>query len=198
MRMAVKSFLAVWLISCLLGCGGKDFVRPSPQDFRLGQTTYAQVIQRMGEPGKTGDALKNGKTVRFITYVYASKGGEPLEADVIPARALAYFFYNDTLVGEGFNSSFKSDNSNFDDKRVESIKKGLTTRAEVIKLLGEPTAKFISPMVKETSGEAIGYGYQAVRGGLFSGLKNSVKVLRISFDDRGLVSDIEYTSSDSK
>ena len=142
--------------------------------------------------------LKNGKTVKGITYAYASKGGEPLEADVIPARALSYYFYNDTLVGQEFISSFKSDNSNFDDKRVESIKKGQTTRAEVIKLLGEPTATFIPPMVKETSGEAIGYAYQATRGGLFSGLKSFVKVLRISFDEKGLVSDIDYTSSDNK
>jgi hypothetical protein len=198
MRMAVKSFLAVWLISGLLGCGGKDFVRPSPDDFKLGQTTYAEVIQRMGEPRRTGDALKNGKTVKAVTYVYASKGGEPLEADVIPARTLTYYFYNDTLIGEAFISSFKSDNSNFDDKQVESIKKGQTTRAEVIRLLGEPTATFIPPMIKETSGEAIGYTYQAVRGGLFSGIKSFIKVLRISFDDKGLVSDIEYTSSDNK
>jgi hypothetical protein len=53
-------------------------------------------------------------------------------------------------------------------------------------------------MIKETSGEAIGYTYQAVRGGLFSGIKSFIKVLRISFDDKGLVSDIEYTSSDNK
>jgi outer membrane protein assembly factor BamE (lipoprotein component of BamABCDE complex) len=198
MRMAVKSFVAIWLILGLLGCGGKDFVRPSPEDFKLGETTYAQVIQQMGEPRRAGDTLKNGKTVKTVTYVYASKGGEPLEADVIPARALTYYFYNDALVGQDFTSSFKSDNSNFDEKRVESIKKGQTTRAEVIKLLGEPTATFIPPMVKETSGEAIGYTYQAVRGGLFSGLKNFVKVLRISFDDKGLVLDIEYASSDNK
>ena len=102
-----------------------------------------------------------------------------MEADVIPARALTYYFYNDTLVGEEFISSVKSDNSNFDDKQVEGIKKGQTTRAEVTKLLGEPTATFIPPMVKETSGEAIGYTYQG-RGGLFSGIKNFVKVLRFS------------------
>ncbi len=194
----LRTACLVSLLSILAGCGGKDFVRPNPEEFKLGQTTYAQVIQRMGEPRRAGDALKNGKTVKAVTYVYASKGGEPLEADVIPARALTYYFYDNTLVGQEFISSFKSDNSNFDAKLVESIKKGQTTRAEVIGLLGEPTATFVPPMVKETSGEAIGYTYQAIRGGLFSGLKSSVKVLRISFDDKGLVSDIEYTSADNK
>ena len=198
MQMAVKSFLAVLLISGLLGCAGKDFVRPTPETFKLGQTTYSQVIQKMGEPRRAGDTLKNGKNVKAVTYVYASTGGEPLETGVTPARGQTYYFYNDTLVGQEFISSFKSDNSNFDEKRVEDIKKGQTTRADAIKLLGEPTATFIPPMVKDTSGEAIGYTYQAVRGGLFSGLKNSIKVLRISFDDKSLVSDIDYTSSDNK
>ncbi len=198
MGMALKSLLAVLLISGLLGCAGKDFVRPGSEDFKLGQTTYSQVVQRMGEPRRAADILKNGKNVKAVTYVYASTGGEPLEAGVTAARGLTYYFYNDTLIGQEFISSFKSDNSNFDEKRVEDIKKGQTTRADAIKLLGEPTATFIPPMVKETSGEAIGYTYQAVRGGLFSGIKNSVKVLRISFDDKGFVSDIDYTSSDNK
>jgi hypothetical protein len=198
MYETLRTACLVSLLSALVGCAGRDFVRPSPQDFTLGKTAYSQVIQRMGEPRRASDILKNGKNVKAITYVYASKGSEALEADVTPARALTYFFYADTLVGQEFVSSFKSDNSNFDDKLVPSIRKGQSTRSDVITLMGEPTAMFIVPMVKETSGEAIGYTYQAVRGGLFSGIKNSVKSLRISFDDKGVVSDIEYTSSDNK
>jgi len=198
MYETLRTACLISLLSVLVGCAGKDFVRPSPQDFTLGKTSYSQVIQRMGEPRRASDILKNGKNVKAITYVYASKGSEALEADVTPARALTYFFYADTLVGQEFVSSFKSDNSNFDDKLVPSIRKGESTRSDVITLMGEPTATFIAPMVKETSGEAIGYTYQAVRGGLFSGIKNSVKALRISFDDKGVVSDIEYASSDNK
>ena len=198
MYKAIKAVCLSSLLFALMACAGRDFVRPGPEDFKLGQTTYAQLVQRLGEPRRASDILKNGKNVKAVTYAYASKGGEPLEADVIPARAMSYFFYNDVLVGQEFISSFKSDNSNFDEKQVESIKKGQTCRAEVIKLMGEPTATFIQPMVKETSGEAIGYTYQATRGGLFSGLKSSVKVLRISFDEKGVVSDVEYSSSAGK
>jgi hypothetical protein len=53
-------------------------------------------------------------------------------------------------------------------------------------------------MVKETAGEAIGYTYETIRGGLFSGLNVYVKALRVSFDSTGAVSDIDYTSSSSK
>ena len=66
-------------------------------------------------------------------------------------------------------------------------------------MLGKPTASFVPPMVKATYGEAIGYIYQTItRGGPFSGLKLSRKVLLISFDNKDLVSDVEYTSSENK
>jgi hypothetical protein len=198
MKTLLRYFLTVLLISALFGCAGRDFVRPSAEDYKLGQTTYAQVVQRMGEPRRTSDLLTNGKGVKAITYAYASKGGEPLEADVTPARVQAYYFYNDALVGRAFISSFKIDNTDFDEKRVESIRKGQSTHADVVALLGQPTASFIAPMVKETSGEAIGYTYEAIRGGLFSGIKAHIKSLRISFDDNGRVSDVEFTSSDNK
>lgn len=186
------------LLFVLAGCAGKDFVRPSSDTFQLGRTSYSQVLQQMGEPSKGGDSLKNDKPVKSITYVYASTGAEPLEEGVIPGRGLTYYFYNDTLVGQEFLSSFKSDNSNFDHTKVESIRKGQTTRAEVIQMLGKPTASFIAPMVKATSGEAIGYTYQTTRGGVFSGFKFFFKILRISFDDKDLASDVEYTSSGTK
>lgn len=192
----IIGFLA--FIFVLTACAGKDFVRPSSETFQLGKTNYSQVIDKMGEPRKIVDTLKNEKSVKNITYVYATSGGEPLEEGVIPVRALTYSFHNDTLVGQVFLSSFKSDNSNFDSTKVELIKKGKTTRTEVIQMLGKPTALFISPMVKATSGEAIGYTYQTTRGGVYSGFKFFNKNLQISFDDKEVASDVEYSSSENK
>ena len=186
------------LLLVLAGCAGKDFVRPAPDAFKLGETSYSQVVRQLGEPRKSGDLLKNDKTVKSITYVYASTGSEPSEGGVIPARGLTYYFYQESLVGEEFLSSFKSDSSNFDEAKVESIRKGQTSRPEVIQMLGAPTALFIPPMVKSTAGEAIGYTYQATRGGLFSGFKVMFKSLRISFDDGGLVSEVDYASAGNR
>ncbi|MEQ1560648.1 MAG: hypothetical protein ABL933_17135 [Methyloglobulus sp.] len=182
----------------LVGCAGKDFVRPSSDTFQLGQTGYSQVIQQMGEPKNVGEVIKNEKNVKSITYVYASVGGESLEEGVIPARALTYYFYNDTLVGQVFLSSFKSDNSNFDISKIEKIKKGKSTRMDVIQIFGKPTASLIPPMVKATSGKAIGYNYAATRGGAFRQPRSYIKTLQISFDDKDLVSDAEFTSSGEK
>jgi hypothetical protein len=198
MYTVLRAGFLISLFSVLAGCAGTDFVRPSSDAFRLGETSYSQVVKQMGEPRRVGDVLKNGKQVKSISYAYATTGGEPLEEGVIPARVMVYYFHNDTLAGQEFISSFKSDNSNFDDTKIDRIIKGKTTRLQVAQLLGKSSASFIFPMVKETSGEAVGYGYQTTRGGAFSGFKFFNKVLRISFDDRNLVSDIDYTSSGSK
>ena len=115
------------LLFVLAGCAGKDFVRPASDTFQLGRTSHSQVVQKMGEPSRSGDLLTNDKSVKSISYVYASTMGQPLEGGVVPARGLTYYFYDDTLVGQEFISSFKSDNTNFDNTKVESVKKGKTT-----------------------------------------------------------------------
>ncbi len=186
--------LAATLIA-LTGCAGKDFVRPDSAEVRVGQSTYSQVIGKMGNPRSTGEILKNGETIKTITYAYAATGGEPLKQGVIPARAMGFYFHRDLLVGQEFLSSFKSDNSDFDESKVAEITKGKTTRSEVVQMVGKPTAFFTKPMVKETSGEAIGYTYQATTGGAFSGFKNFRKTLRVAFDSDDRVLDVEYATS---
>jgi len=193
-----KIGLIAVMVLLLAGCAGRDFVRPSSDTFKLGQTTYSQVVQQMGEPRRTGEALVNEKNVKTATYVYASAGGSPSEDGVTPARGLMYYFHNDILVGQEFVSSFKSDSSNFDESKISDISKGKTTREEVIQLLGRPTANYISPIIKQTSGEALGYAYTTTRKGFFGSLKFFRKILRITFDDHGVVSDVEYSASENK
>ena len=197
MKPIATLFLAL-AIAVLTGCAGRDFVRTDSADLKLGQSTYPQVIAKLGAPRSTGELLKNGETIKTITYAYASKGGEPLQAGVTPARAMAYYFHRDVLVGQEFLSSFKSDSSDFDETRIAGIEKAKATRAEVIKVLGGPTAFFIRPMVKDTTGEAIGYTYAATSGGVFSGLKFYRKTLRITFDGSDRVLDIDYSTSGTK
>lgn len=186
------------LLLLLSGCAGTDFVRPTPDAFKLGRTTHAEIIKQLGEPRREGTVLKNEKTLKSITYAYAATGGEPLEQGVIPARAMSYFFLDNTLVGQEFISSFREDHSNFDDTKVPAIVRGQTTRAEVTNLLGRPSGAYIPPVVKETSGEAMGYAYATTSGGALSGFKFFRKALLVSFDERGVVSDVEYSTSGSR
>lgn len=198
MTSGLRFVLLAALLALLAGCAGRDFVRPSSGTLQLGKSTYSQVVEQMGRRGKFGDVLKNGKNIRSVTYVFATTGGDPLEPGVIPARALLYYFHDDVLVGQQFISSFKSDHSYFDDRKIPQISKGKSTRSEVIQLMGRPSASFIFPMVKQTSGEAIGYDYRPARGGVFRRVRFYVKSLRVTFDDKDRVLDVEYETSGKK
>ena len=198
MFKSLKLLTSISILIVLSGCAGKDFVRPTQEAFKLGKTTYSQVVQQLGEPRREGTLLKNDKNLKSITYAYAATGGEPLEEGVIPARAMSYYFLDDALVGQEFVSSFKSDNSNFDDTKVAAIVKGKTTRSEIVQLIGRPSGSYIPPMVKATAGEAIGYTYVTTKGGAFSGFKVFRKSLLISFNEHDQVSETEFSSSSSK
>jgi hypothetical protein len=191
-RLAMLGLAAVTL--SLAACAGRNFVRPSDDAFKLGQTTYADLVQKLGEPRRQATMLRNGKSVQIASYSYATNFDEPLESGVVPARAMSYYFADGLLVGQEFVSSFKSDNTDFDATKVSDIVKGTTARSEVIRLLGKPAGSYIFPVVKESAGPAIGYAYSATFRGPLS-VKFTRKVLRVSFDAADRVSDVEYTSS---
>jgi hypothetical protein len=151
----------------------------------------------MGDPRRTGTIIKNDKQVKTITYSYAASGGEALEAEVIPARSQAYSFFEDKLVSEQFLSSFKSDNTNFDDTKISEIIKNKTTKAEVVTLLGKPTGQYIFPATSPNQTLQFGYIYQTVRGGVYTGFKIMIKSLLVGFNSNDVVSDIQYSISDS-
>jgi len=176
-------------------CAGTDFVRPTPEALKVGKSTYSDVIEKLGNPEQTGEQLINEKKVKRIIYVYAAAGGEPVEPGITPARANAYFFDNDILVGTEFTSSFKEDATNFDSSKVEYIKKGETTRSQVLLTFGRPSVVFIPPMVEKTHGEAIGYLYSQTKGNVYSGLKQHQKALVVTFDQADKVEKVTFTSS---
>ena len=193
-----RAALSVWMAlaaTLIAGCAGRNFVRPSDEAFKLGETRYSLLVQQLGEPRRQGTLVRNGREIQAASYSYATQFDEPLEPGVVPARAMSYYFVDGMLVGQEFISSFKSDNSDFDATKVTAITKSSTDRAEVIRLLGKPTATYIFPMVKETAGPAIGYNYAATfRQSPFS-IKFTRKLLRVSFDAADRVSDVEFVSS---
>lgn len=181
----------------LAGCAGVNFERPSESAFKVGKNTYSDVTDKLGKPQSTGEALFQDRKIKKVTYVYAESGGQPAEEGVIPARALAYFFDRDVLVGTEFTSSFKSDSTNFDDSKVEYIKKGETTRSQVLLTFGRPSIVYLEPLVKKTNGEAIGYLYQSTRGNVYTGFKFKKKVLLVTFDEADKVLEIDYNTAET-
>ena len=169
---------------CLLGA---DFARPDPASFALGSTTEAEIRQRFGNPYGQTTSRVGDRVVTTLQYTYA----EP-RTGVIPARAMTYSFYEGRLVGFDYSSSFGADETAFDDKVVKRIKRGETTRTEVLAIAGPPTGQFIYPTPQATvpGRRAYVYGYSRSERLAPATLETANKVLTIAFDDHDVVAEL--------
>lgn len=182
----------------LVGCSakvGQDFIKPNNGSLTLGQTTYAQATEKIGKPYKESIKTINDRQINEATYTYIDTAGDGVESRVVPVRLLTLSFTDDKLVGQIFLSSFKVDNSDFDNSKVSTIKKGETTYSEVIAILGNPTGRKIVPLVVSPSVKGISYGFVMTKTRLIgSGTDSSVKTIDVEFDDKDIVSKIFATS----
>jgi outer membrane protein assembly factor BamE (lipoprotein component of BamABCDE complex) len=175
----------------------KPFVRPAPEELRLGETLRAELVARMGPPAAQGSMQRNGKDIAVLSYTFRSDSEKPHGYDgVIPDRGLIVFFHEERLVGYEFNSTVEVDHTDFSARKMRSIVKGRTTRAEVAELLGRPSGYLAFPMVQTpTRGEAMLYAYRESRRVPFGAPMVFSKALVISFDKNGTVDDLVYTTS---
>jgi len=193
MEKKVKLMLALFVIIFITSCAGRNFVRPEPESLSLAKTTYQEILNRFGSPFQEGTVLKNEKTVKTISYAYATTGRTPLFEGVTPARAIGFYFLDNTLVGYEFVSSFKEDNSYFDENKINQIKKDETTRDQVIELLGKPAGMYLYPLIKSNEDKAIVYLYSHTKS-----FKSYRQNLVVSFDNNGLVTDVNFSSFGQK
>src|SRR5260370_8727588 len=139
--------------ACLLGA---DFSRPDPATLTLGTTTEVELRQRFGPPYGQCTVQVGGRQVTALQSTY----GE-MRSVVVGVRAMTYTFHEGRLVGFDYSSSFVVDETAFDESVAKKIKRGETTRAEVLALAGRPTGQFIYPSLQApTPGRrAYVYGY---------------------------------------
>ena len=183
---------AVIVILFLASCAGTNFVKPQPESLSLKRTTYQEIIDQFGKPYREGTKLTNESMIKTITYAYSSVGGTALYKGVTPARAIAFHFLDDLLVGYEFTSSFKKDNSDFDDSKIALIKKGKTTHDQVVSLLGEPEGIYVYPLIEDRENKAMVYMYNH-----FKRYNVYQKVLIVSMK-ADTVADVDFTTSGNK
>lgn len=193
-------FISIAIAGAILmsGCSakvGQNFIKPNSDALILGQTTYIQAIEKVGKPYKEGIKTINNHQINEATYMYVDTAGDGIEARVVPAKILTLSFADDKLVGQNFSSSFKIDNSDFDNSKVTTIKKGETTYSEVIAILGNPTGHKIAPLVASPSAKGISYGFSMTKTRIIgNGTDSSTKTVEVEFDDKNIVSKIFATT----
>jgi hypothetical protein len=175
------------------GCAGRDFTRPPADTLTLGKTTEQEIRQRFGDPHRQGTVVRNGETMKSLSYGYAS-GAASLAGGVTPSRGMGFYFWNDTLVGHEFTSSFDTDTTDFDATKVQQIRKAETAESDVTVLLGSPHGAYIYPMIPDKAARGLVYLYAQTRGSAFS-LKFYRQLLVVTIGPTGVVSEVQFASS---
>jgi hypothetical protein len=185
------AILALLLVSA--GCAGRDFKRPALESLAVGQATEAEIRQRFGAPYREGTVLKNNETMKVLSYAYATSATS-VPGGVVPARAQEFYLWRDALVGHHFTSSFPDDKTDFDGTKAPEIRKGETTEAAVVSLLGAPHGAYRYPLIADKDARAAVYLFEEVKGSAFN-LKLYRQILVVQYDPAGVVKDLEYTAT---
>lgn len=197
MRQISRLLASLIATAALVGCAGTNFKRPEAQALQVGKSTTADVARVMGPAPQTGESLRNGEKLKVARYAYAEGAGTGKYPGVVPARAMALLTHNDLLVAQEFISSFPDDATDFDEAKVSAIVKGKTTRAEVHTTFGRPSGDAVYPFIKNKGETALLYSYSHAKGNAFN-MKFYSKMLVVSFNDAGVVTDVEYSSNGEK
>jgi SmpA/OmlA family protein len=196
MTSRLMASLTLALSIVVAGCAGANVSKEPENGLVLGQTSRQQILQRLGSPYREGTVTKNGKQLKTLTYSFGS-GVAPIRTGVNAARGQGFYFLDDKLAGYDFASSWKEDQTDFDGAKVPGIKKGISTREDVVRLLGRPGGKYAYPMIPNQTGQADVYLYYETRGGPIN-VKFYQKLLVVTYDDRGVVSDVDYQETGQK
>jgi len=193
-RVSITVFIAVFLTSC---AAGTDFKRMEINQLTYESDTPKTIKQKLGNPYSEGTIAKNGKQFKTISYAYASGRGSGAYQGVTPGRSQGFYFFQNKLVGHEFTSSWEVDSTDFDESKISEIKEGNTTIQEVIELLGSPNGEYIFPLTTNETEKAKVYLYSQVKGSAFS-MKFYRKVLIVTHDESGIVTEVDYVSSGEK
>ena len=197
MKSPIVNCAVISLGILLTGCAGTNFVRVADDAIVLGQTTSEQITARLGTPYREGTVTKNEQQIKTSSYAYASATGEAAAKGVTAARSQGFYFFNNKVVGYEFSSSWKEDSTNFDSGKVAQIKKGKSTRGDVMRLLGNSGGKYIYPVIPNSGEDAVNYFYSQTKGSAFN-IKLYQQLLVVTFNKQGIVTNVEFTELGQK
>lgn len=187
----INIFYLAALLIAVSGCASApSFVKPAPDKLALGKSTGAEVLQTLKtQPATQSDVSINGEKVKVLNYFY---GENPkFWGLLISRRYQSYTLYNDILVGDEFTSTFEGESTEFDTDKIASIKKGKTTRAEVVALMGKPSGEVSYPIVIDKKWNGLVYSYTWSR---FAGIltTSTSHLLVVSIDENNIVSNVSF------
>jgi hypothetical protein len=190
---ASRIIVVLLLVAGLAACAGRNFDRGAIGSVVVGTTTADQVRQQFGPPFREGTTIKEGITLKTMSYAFA-EAGNSLVGGVIPARSVGYYFRDGVLVGKEFVSSYDAERTAIDEAKVAQIKEGTTTVHDVVAALGPTEGEWIYPLIPRQNEKALVYLYSETRGIAFN-RQIRRQHLVVSYNADGLVTKVDYTST---
>jgi len=193
------SCVFVFIILAVAGCkSGEQLARPAETSFEPGKTKITEILAQYGKPGYECAGVFNEKPVTQYVYTLAKTPysvffyPEAIPVSV-PMRLMTFNFCNDVLVGYLYTSSFKDDNTNFDETKIGLIKANMTQEKELIMIMGRPSGRSIYPVAAQD--ETIitySYGESRASGENRQNVKRYEKILTVHLDQAGTVTGIDF------
>ncbi len=185
-------FLSAAAAAFLSACAfGTQFTRPAEDFIRLGETTRAQLQDRLGKPEEEKNFRQDGLPLKGIRYVYSNEAEAAKVPNTLCIRSLSFVLVDDIVIAEAFVSSCASDHTDFDEAKRSEIVKGTTRCDEVPSILGRPNWRGIYPLVKEKGETYLGYQFQYVKKPVLQ-FKTYEKELEIVCDSKGIVREVSF------
>lgn len=147
------AMLSILTSSCSFG---KYIARPAYSQFPFGINSKDDLIQRYGEPTGKKISTEHDEIVQAYCYNYTSLAFSESKRGVDFA---CFYFSLWGMAGYMYLSNIGSDETRIDVTKIEKIQVGVTTKSDVLSLLGEPHGKMLYPLpdVHEAKNEIVLY-----------------------------------------
>ncbi|MCF4164220.1 hypothetical protein L2U69_01000 [Zavarzinia compransoris] len=88
-------------------------------------------------------------------------------------KNVVFVLWNDRVVSYNFTSDMEGASTRFDASRIGQLQRGVTTKAQVIELLGTPAGETIYPLVRDKGNRQINYSYIGIgRSAFYTGTRD--------------------------
>ncbi|GAC1622382.1 MAG: hypothetical protein NVS9B10_06270 [Nevskia sp.] len=198
--------LMLMLTGLLSGCAAEiPLVKPSPALLTFNVTNPDQVITIYGDPGfKTTEILTASEPQRpgqgpfdplrvagwyeQLSYRRDDQSGLRLFGDA-RTTVLGFRFFRDKLVGYYALNTVDDVRAGPDEAKLASLVKGRSTQQDVLALLGQPTGRYVYPVIARAGDEMLTYEHVAQgRDGKYE----AKKFLQVLFDAEGRLVDYRF------
>ena len=205
----MRRMLPLLFVLALGACKtGDEFARPTSTNVTLGVTTTEDVIRQFGDPGERSDGVAPKPTAEQLAAPRSPFDGVPVEGAItrfsyhqnykgwssVTNKGAFFIFWQGKLVVHEFVSDYADSSTRFDETKINQIKRGVTTKEQVIALLGEPAGRSIYPAIRDPGNLELGYFFVAINNGEFLQPKNEMTIynLDVLVGPDGKVIDYQY------